>query len=75
MTQDPLHTLIHRLLESLQVPPTLPGIAFEAFLPAIHDAIELPLPVNMPVGDVMRIRPKLDQAEQVITIRPVIIRD
>lgn len=73
MTHDPLHTLIHHLLESLQVPSTLPGIAFEAFLPAIHDAIELPLPMNMPVGDVLRIRPKLDPAEQVIIIRPIII--
>lgn len=75
MTHDPLHILIHNLLESLQVPSTLPGIAFEAFLPAIHDAIELPLPMNMPVGDVMRIRPKLDQAEQVIIVRPVIIEE
>lgn len=72
-TKDPLHTLIHHLLETLQCPQTLPGIAFEASLPAIHDAIELPLPINMPVGDVMKIRPKLDQSQQVIIIRPVIV--
>lgn len=72
-SQDPLHMLIHHLLTSLNVPETLPGIAFEAFLPAIHDAIELPLPVNMPIGEVMKIRPKLDQSQQVIIIRPVIV--
>lgn len=72
-SQDPLHMLIHLLLTSLNVPETLPGIAFEAFLPAIHDAIELPLPVNMPIGEVMKIRPKLDQSQQVIIIRPVIV--
>lgn len=72
-TQDPVHQLIHALLTSLNVPQTLPGIAFEAFLPAIHDAIELPLPVNMPIGEVMKIRPKLDQSQQVIIIRPVLV--
>jgi hypothetical protein len=72
-SNKPLHILIHNLLTSLNVPETLPGIAFEAFLPAIHDAIELPLPVNMPIGEVMKIRPKLDQSQQVIIIRPVLI--
>ena len=72
-SQEPLHILIHNLLGSLNVPETIPGIAFEAFLPAIHDAIELPLPVNMPIGEVMKIRPKLDQSQQVIIIRPVLL--
>lgn len=72
-SQEPLHILIHNLLSSLNVPETLPGIAFEAFLPAIHDAIELPLPVNMPIGEVMKIRPKLDQSQQVIIIRPALV--
>lgn len=72
-TQDPLHTLISNLLSILNVPETLPGIAFEASLPAIHDAIELPLPINMPLGEVMKIRPKLDKSQQVIIIRPVLI--
>jgi hypothetical protein len=72
-SNEPLHNLIHNLLSSLNVPETLPGIAFEAFLPAIHDAIELPLPINMPIGEVMKIRPKLDQSQQVIIIRPVLI--
>lgn len=72
-SREPLHILIHKLLSSLNVPDTLPGIAFEAFLPAIHDAIELPLPVNMPIGEVMKIRPKLDQSQQVIIIRPVLV--
>ena len=74
-TQTPLHVLIHGLLESLQVPASLPEILFEASLPAIHDAVELPLPMNMPIGEVLKIRPKLDPAEQVIIIRPIIIRE
>jgi hypothetical protein len=68
---DHVHALVHDLLEALQVPETLPGIAFEAFLPAIHDAIELPLPMNMPVGEALKIRPRIDQAQQIIIIRPV----
>lgn len=70
---DPIHTLVHNLLETLQVPETIPNIAFEASLPPVHDAVEFPLAMNISVGDALKIRPKLDQSQQVIIIRPVLV--
>lgn len=73
-SSDSIHFLIHILLEHLQVPQNLPNIAFEAFLPAIQDTtIELPLPMEMSVGDALKIRTKIDQSQQMILIRPVIL--
>lgn len=86
-TDESVFNLISSVLERFGVPSVLPRIVFEASLPAVHDAskfkfksahcnlfslVELPLSMNMTVGDALRIRAKLDPSQQIIQVRPSI---